>query len=98
MKLTLIPTIALAICMSAATNATILADDPKLAYGLIETAMMVKDRQLKEIELRQKKEDAWMPPDYLKNYEAEDTGFDRSAADAIADILSSVHAPLCTRS
>ena len=52
--------------MSAATNATILADDPKLAYGLIETAMMVKDRQLKEIELRQKKEEQKVREEYLK--------------------------------
>ncbi|MCR4906182.1 MAG: TerB N-terminal domain-containing protein [Clostridiales bacterium] len=32
---------------------------------------------------RQRKEDAYMPPDYLKNYEAEDTGFDPAAAAAI---------------
>lgn len=52
--------------MSAATNATILSDDPKLAYGLIETAMMVKDRQLKEIELKQKKEEQKVREEYLK--------------------------------
>jgi len=52
--------------MSAATNASILSDDPKLAYGLIETAMMVKDRQLKEIELRQKKEEHKVREEYLK--------------------------------
>ena len=52
--------------MSAATNATILADNPKLANGLIETAMMVKDRQLKEIELRQKKEEQKVREEYLK--------------------------------
>ena len=52
--------------MSAATNASILSDDPKLAYGLIETAMMVKDRQLKEIELRQKKEEQKVREEYLK--------------------------------
>ena len=52
--------------MSAATNATILADDPKLANNLIETAMMVKDRQLKEIELRQKKEEQKVREEYLK--------------------------------
>ena len=34
-------------------------------------------------QIRQKKEDAYMPPDYLKNYEAEDTGFDPDAAAAI---------------
>ncbi|MBQ2545718.1 MAG: TerB N-terminal domain-containing protein [Clostridia bacterium] len=33
--------------------------------------------------VRQRKEDAYMPPDYLKNYEAEDTGFDPAAAAAI---------------
>ena len=32
---------------------------------------------------RQRKEDAYMPADYLKNYEAEDTGFDPGAAAAI---------------
>jgi len=52
--------------MSAATNATIIADDPKLASTLIETAMMVKDRQLKEIELRQKKEEQRVKEEYLK--------------------------------
>jgi len=52
--------------MSAATNASIISDDPKLAYGLIETAMMVKDRQLKEIELRQKKEEQKVREEYLK--------------------------------
>ena len=34
-------------------------------------------------QIRQKKEDAYMPPDYLKNYEAEDSGFDPAAAAAI---------------
>ena len=34
-------------------------------------------------QIRQKKEDAYMPADYLKNYEAEDTGFDPGAAAAI---------------
>ena len=52
--------------MSAATNATILADDPRLASGLIETAMMVKDRQLREVELRQKKEEQKVREEYLK--------------------------------
>jgi len=52
--------------MSAATNASILSDNPKLAYGLIETAMMVKDRQLKEIELKQKKEEQKVREEYLK--------------------------------
>ncbi len=52
--------------MSAATNATILSDNPKLAGDLIETAMMIKDRQLKEIELTQKKEEQRIKEDYLK--------------------------------
>ena len=34
-------------------------------------------------QIKQKKEDAYMPADYLKNYEAEDTGFDPGAAAAI---------------
>ena len=34
-------------------------------------------------QIRQKKEDAYMPADYLKNYEAEDHGFDPMAAQAI---------------
>jgi len=52
--------------MSAATNATILSDNPKLAGDLIETAMMVKDRQLREIELAQKKEEQKVKEEYLK--------------------------------
>jgi len=34
-------------------------------------------------QIRRKKEDAYMPPDYLKNYEAETSGFDPDAAAAI---------------
>jgi hypothetical protein len=34
-------------------------------------------------QIQQKKEDAYMPPDYLKNYEAETTGFDPDEAAAI---------------
>lgn len=43
--------------MSAATSATILTNDPKLAHGLIEMAMMIKDRQhrAQEIEIEKRK-------------------------------------------
>jgi|GEM_PF-4570276 len=52
--------------MAAATNATILSDNPRLAGDLIETAMMIKDRALKEIELTQKKEEQRVKEEYLK--------------------------------